>query len=455
MSDASPPGPRGLALLRLARTFRNAPLAALHELAGYGDLVYFRFAWRHAYFVNWPDGIRDVLVTHADRHLKGLGLQRSKQLLGEGLVTSEGELHHRERRLIQPAFAKARLTAYGRIMADLALAARERWRDGEIVDMAREMMHLTMAIAAKTLFDAEVGSEADEVGRSLATIVAMFDPNPPFWVRLAEQMPYSPRRRRFDAARERLDTVIYRMIAERRADPGDHDDLLARLLAAHDEQGKMSDAQLRDELMTLFLAGHETTASALSWALHLLSIHPEAMARLAAEVDEVLAGAAPTPEDLPRLPYTEGVFSEALRLYPPAFLLGRIVERGYELGGHEIPAGSVVFLSQHVMHRDPRFWPDPERFDPDRWRPEQKAERPRYAYFPFGAGLRQCMGDQFAWLEGTLVLAAIAQRWQVHAVAGSKVAPRAQFLLRPRNGVPLRLELRKTAKVLEEKQPTR
>ena len=418
-------------------------LGTLSRLAAeYGDVARLTIAGRHVVLLSHPDLVRDVLVTHHRMFAKGRGLEQAKRLLGNGLLTSEGELHRRQRRLVQPAFHRERIAAYAATMAAYAEREAARWVDGATMDVADAMMRLTLAIAGKTLFDADVEDEAREIGAAITTAIAAFEfALLPFGDQL-ERLPFSPRRR-FERARDRLDATIYRLVAERRRDALDRGDLLSMLIQARDTEadgGRMTDAQLRDELMTLFLAGHETTANLLTWTWHLLAAHPEAEHRLHAEVDAVLGDRAATADDVPRLPYVRQVLAESMRLFPPAWVIGRKPLQPYPVEGYEAPAGSLVLVSQYIVHRDPRWWPAPERFDPSRWGPEAVADRPRFAYFPFGAGTRVCIGEQFAWTEGALVLATLARRWRLRALPGERPALQPSITLRPRGGLRMRVE---------------
>jgi len=330
-------------------------------------------------------------------------------------------------------------------MVRYAGRAAERWKAGETIDVHKEMVALTLAIVGTTLFDADVEEEADEIGKALTEALELFQrllmvPYGEF----LEKLPI-PSTLRFRSARRRLDATIARLIAERRRNPRDRKDLLTLLLLAQDTEGDgggMTDTQLRDEAMTIFLAGHETTANAMAWTWHLLSQNPEAEGRLHEELDRVLEGRAPGVADLPRLRYTEMVLSESMRLFPPAWILGRRAIVDHELGGYRIPAGSIVLLSQWITHRDARYFPDPLRFDPQRFTAEAQAARPRFSYFPFGGGPRVCIGEGFAWMEGVLVLATIARRWRFLPVDGIPVTPAAMITLRPKSGLPMRIEAR-------------
>ena len=396
------------------------------------------------FFVNHPDYIRDVLVTYNSNFVKGRALQRAKRLLGQGLLTSEGDLHRRQRLLVQPAFHRQRIASYGSVMVEHADRTSSRWRDGDTFDMSQEMTRLTLGIVAKTLFDADVESEADEIGEAMTCIMQMFNLLMFPFAEMLEKLPL-PQIRRYHRMHARLDSIIYRIIDERRRSGEDRGDLLSMLLLAQDEEGGsggMSDTQVRDEALTLFLAGHETTANALSWSWYLLSQHPEVERKMVAELNEKLHARLPTIEDVPHLPYTEMVVAESIRLYPPAWAIGRRALVEQTIGSYVVPANSIVLLSPFVTHRDARFFPEPARFDPDRWTPEAKQSRPQYCYFPFGGGPRRCVGESFAWAEAILVLATLASRWKAHLVPGNKVAPKALITLRPKHGMPVTIERR-------------
>ncbi|MEO5579298.1 MAG: cytochrome P450, partial [Gemmatimonadaceae bacterium] len=375
---------------------------------------------------------------------KSRGLERAKRLLGEGLLTSEGEFHLRQRRLAQPAFHRQRIAGYGATMTEYAGRTKSSWSDGQTLDIHNEMMNLTLGIVSKTLFDADVDSEAGEIGDALTTAFESFNLAMLPFTEYIERLPI-PAVRRFNAARARLDSTIYRMIDERRQTGDDRGDLLSMLLMATDTEGDgqgMSDAQLRDEALTIFLAGHETTANALTWAWYLLSQNPDAEARLHAEIDGALADRVPGFEDLPALPYTRMVFAESMRLFPPAWAVGRRALVPFEVRGYTVPRRSVVLMSQYIVHRDPRYFPDPEKFDPERWTAEAQSARPKFSYFPFGGGTRICIGEQFAWMEGILLIASIAQSWRMRLVPGHVVAVQPLITLRPRHGMRMVLERR-------------
>jgi cytochrome P450 len=444
---AEAPGPRIMWPGGGVFYFRRDPLKFLARLAReYGDVVRFKAGPQRIFLLNHPDHVRDVLVTHHERFHKGRALKRAKRLLGESLLTSEGAFQRRQRRLAQPAFHRQRINSYGSVMVEYAERVGARWREGETLDVSSEMMRLTLAVVGKTLFDADVESDADEVGEALTEVMELFDYLMLPFSELLEKLPLLPPQRRFVRARARLDSVVYRIIEERRHSATDRGDLLSMLLLAVDEEGDrtgMTNEQLRDETMTLFLAGHETTANALTWCWHLLARNPEAEARLHEELDTVLEGGrAPKVEDFAALRYTEMVVAETMRLYPPAWAIGRLAIEDHEVGGYSIPRGSLVLVSQYVMHRDPRFFSEPGRFDPERWTPEAKASRPQFSYFPFGGGPRRCIGEGFAWMEAVLMLATLARRWRLRPTHGAKVETHPRITLRPKGTVPMIAERR-------------
>src|SRR5687768_17837031 len=440
-----PPGPRSRVPALNALRMGRDPLAFLTAIADqYGDIARVALGPETVYLFNHPDLVRDVLVTHHRSFHKGRGLERAKRLLGEGLLTSEGEFHLRQRRLAQPAFHRQRIAAYATTMSDYAARTRSGWADRQTVDAHAEMTRLPLGIVAKTLFDADVEAEAAEIGQAMTTAFEVFNFAMLPFTEYLDRLPI-PAVRRFNAARDRLDRTIYRMIRERRASGEDRGDLLSMLLLAQDTEGDgtgMSDLQLRDEALTIFLAGHETTANALTWTWYLLSQHPDAEARLHAEVDSVLSGRLPTFDDLPQLPYTRMVLAEAMRLYPPAWAIGRRAIKPYEANGYTVPAGSVILMCQYIMHRDARFFPEPERFDPERWTPTAQAERPKFSYFPFGGGARVCIGEQFAWMEGILLLATMAQQWRMRLVPEQMIDLQPLITLRPKYGMKMTLTRR-------------
>src|SRR5436190_14878941 len=418
-----PIGPRSIIPFRFLRRMQRDPLPFLTGLArDYGDIVQFKIGPQVLVLINHPDLVRELLVTQHRSFHKSRVLQRSKIILGEGLLTSEDELHKRQRRLAQPAFHRDRITLYADEMVQRAARTRERWRDGATLDIHHEMMKLTLSVVAKTLFDAEVEGEEDDIGSALTSLIDLF----PLLMN-----PYSvyfrkipiPSTLRFKKAITRLDRTIYGIINERRASGEDRGDLLSMLLLAQDDEGDgggMTDRQVRDEAMTLFLAGHETTANGLAWTWYLAAQHPALFERLA------------------ECEYAEMAFAESMRLFPPAWAVSRLALEDVAIGDWLVPRGAVAVACQAVMHRDPRYWPDPDRFDPSRFTAEGKAARPKFAYFPFGAGPRICIGEGFAWMEGVLMLATLAQRWRMELLSRD-VRPQASITLRPHGGIRVRL----------------
>jgi cytochrome P450 len=416
---------------------RRDPLGFFTKLAAeQGDVAQFRLGdHKHdLFFFNHPDQIREVLVGQ-DRHFtKWFAVDRIKEVLGDGLFVSEGQFHLRQRRLAQPAFHKERIAGYAGQMVSLALSLRERLQAGAIIDVCGEMNWLAMMIVGGTLFGANVQSDAEEIRAALSEILDQFE---------RSILPTADRED-FDSAMGRLDGVVYRIVRERRASGVDHGDLLSMLLMAKDEETgeTMSDLQLRDEAMTIFLAGHETSANAMAWTWYLLSKNSRVEAEFHQEIDTVLAGRPGALTDVPALSVTGGIFAEALRLYPPVWAIGRQAIRECRIGDCTIPAGSVAIVSPFVTQRDPRWFRDPEKFDPSRWTPEQRSSRPRFSYFPFSAGSRACLGEAFAGIEGVLCLATLAQKWRFKLVPGHPVVLQPQLTLRARHGIKMRVEPR-------------
>jgi cytochrome P450 len=430
----------------------NMPLAGADPLSvflgwarEFGDIFYYRAAWIHVYFLNHPDLIEAVLVRNYQNFLKDHVVRKSRWFFGDGLLTNEGESWLRQRRLSQPAFHRERIASYAKTMTGYAEQMLASWnkdnKNGKTCDIHQEMMQLTLRIVVRALFSVE----SDEVGEISAAMNVLMRNSvglrlllPP----IARYLP-TPAMNEFRRSIKQLDKTVYGIIAQRRKDESDSGDLLSMLMQARDEDGgRMTDKQLRDEVMTFLLAGHETTALALSWTWYLLARNPEAEQKLHEELDRVLDGRVPTFADLPALSNAERVIKESLRLYPPAWGLARTVIKEFELGGYRIPAGSNVVMSTWVVHRDPRYFPEPEKFDPDRWLPEGAQKLPKFAYFPFGGGPRQCIGASFAMMEATLLLAAIAQRFQFRAVSNDPITPTPSFTLRPKLGIRMRLEKR-------------
>lgn len=426
------------------RRLSNDPLAFFTQAATLGDVVHAKVGLQNVLLLGNPEHIREVLVGQPRNFTKDRGIEATKPLLGEGLLSSEGEFHKRQRRLAQPAFHHARISAYGQVMAEHAHRTQERWQDGAGLEVVSEMMRLALGVVAKTLFDSDVEGQSREIGEALSTCMEMFTIARVPFSHILHALPL-PSTLRFKKARGKLDEIVYRFIREHRESEVDRGDLLSMLLLEQDAEGGtggMSDRQLRDEAMTIFLAGHETTAAMLSWTWHQLAQNPEVEARLHAELDSVLGGRTPSVEDLRKLPYTEMVLSESMRLAPPAWAIGRIASADTEIGGVALPKGWAVVMSQWVVHRDARLWPDPLRFDPERFTPERKAARHKFAYFPFGGGPRVCIGDGFAWTSGILMLATLAQRWRLKSVPGHPVVPLPRVTLRMKHGLKMTLERR-------------
>ncbi len=442
-----PPGPKTFLPFGILRQFRNdAPRFLLRAREQFGDVAYARLGLQDVYLINHPEYVKDILVTNQGNFTKSRVLQRAKRMLGEGLLTAEGARHLKQRRMIQPAFHRDRLKSYGESMSDWGVRIRDRWQPGQTVDMAQEMMRLTLAIVGQTLFSANVEEDAKEIGIALEAILDLFNLVMLPFSEILEKLPL-PFVKRFQRARETLDRIIYRMIDERRASGEDKGDLLSMLLMARDQEdlasGGMSDEQVRDEAMTLFLAGHETTANALTWTWYLLSQNPQIAARMHAEIDDVLQdGRVPGFDDLPQLKYVEMVLAEGMRLYPPPWGVGRKAIGPHRIGEYTAEPGSIMLMSPYVMHRDPRYYVDPERFDPDRWLPEIAAQRPKFAYFPFGGGARLCIGERFAWMEGILLLAILGHKWNPQLVPGHRVEHKAMITLRPKYGMQMVLQPR-------------
>jgi cytochrome P450 len=418
------------------------PIPFFTKLASeYGDASQFHVGPQQIFFFNHPDLIRDLLVTQHRSFHKSRVLQRSKIIFGEGLLTSEEELHRRQRRLAQPAFHRERIARYAEVMIERA--SRLTWAEGEVLDIHQEMMRLTLSVVAKTLFDADVDQDADEIGAALTSLVDLFPTLMNPFANLLRKLPF-PQTIRFRRSLERLDRTVYGIIDERRKSGEDRGDLLSMLLMAVDEEGDgggMTDQQLRDEAMTLFLAGHETTANALAWTWYLLSLNTEAADAMHRELRDVLGDRLPTPADYARLPYTEMVVAESMRMFPPAWAVSRLAIEDAMIGEWLVPRGAVVVAAQAVTHRDPRWFPDPSRFDPLRFTPEAKASRPKLAYFPFGAGPRICIGEGFAWMEAVLIVATIAQRWKFELLARD-VKSQASITLRPKGGIEMKVKQR-------------
>ena len=422
--------------------FRKDRLAFVTRVAReYGDLATFSFGRQRVFLISKPEWIEDVLVTSAKKFAKGVALERSRRLLGKGLLTNEGADHLKQRRTIQPLFHRQHVQTF----ANAFVTHADRWaasvQPDSTVDMTTAMSALTLGIVGETLFSSDVAGQADEVREALTDVVAGFELIFLPFLSVLEDSPI-PMFVRMRKARERLDAIIRKVIAERRGQLEDRPrhDLVSMLAAArdpeHPEAAGMSDQQIRDEAMTIFLAGHETTANAMAWTWHLLAQNPEAERRLREELSRVLAGRTPSAEDVPKLEMTRAVVAESMRLYPPAWVLGRRAIETHIIDGCAIEKGDLLLLSQYVAHRDPRWWEAPGEFRPARWL-TPAAERHKYAYFPFGGGARICIGESFAWTEMILLLATIARRWRFESVDGGSPVPQPRITLRP-NGLKMR-----------------
>jgi cytochrome P450 len=443
-----PPGLKlNLPLYLSRRFFRvgNPILLFEHLTVTYGKMAHYRVGPSDIVLVSEPEFIREILIVQAASFVKERTQKRMKILLGEGLITSDGEVHRRQRRIAAPAFHRQRIQAYGSIMVERAAAMREAWREGAEIDVSTEMMRLSLEVVARTLFAQEVTEDILSINHEVNAIMKLYN----FLIALPRAEDYLhlpiPGLMRFKRARKRLDEVVYRMIAEHRATGVDRGDLLSMLLRSRDDEqdhSGMSDEQIRDEVLTIFLAGYETVANALAWTWMLLGQNPEAEAKLHEELDRVLQGRLPTLDDLSELKYTEMVLAESMRLYPPAWAMGRQATRDVELGPYLLPKGTYFFFSQYIIQRSAEHYPDPLRFDPERFTPEKKAGRSKFVYFPFGAGGRQCIGESFAWMEATLVLATIAQRWHLRLIPGQKLEVQPKITMRPKYGIRMVPEVR-------------
>jgi cytochrome P450 len=439
----------------MLRAFRSDPLALMLSLREeYGTIVRLSGTPFPAYLVSDPVAIQEALTMTGTAYAKGVpnrddpagpGVQPLSQLLGNGLLTSSGELHKRQRRLLQPLFHRERINEYCTAFAEIA--APDDWQDGQQRDVHLDLVEITLAVIARTVFDVDL--DTDVAATIRRTVDADFGPAGGIGpgARIAQRLRL-PGIRRMESARDDLYDVVHALIAERRQHGTGGRDVLSLLLDARDEDGEaMSDDQVADEALTLLLAGHETTANALSWSLSLLARHPEAQATLHAELDDVLGDRHVRLDDVPRLVWTAAVFNEAMRLYPPAWMMARRLLADRTVCGYELAAGSVLILSPYVVHRDPQLWPDPAEFRPERWLVDDTAEaagdgRPRYAYFPFGGGARQCIGNSFAQLEGVVILAERCRRWSYSPVGPQPPATRPRVTLRPAEGVHLTVRSR-------------
>jgi cytochrome P450 len=443
--EKRPPGPRENWLIGSARAIQRDPLGFnMSMFQRYGNVASIRFLIWPTYMIFHPQDVKHVLQENHRNYSKDTYLTYFlKPLLGLGLFTNDGQSWLHQRRLMQPAFHRKQLLTFGTLMTSATESMLKDWqpaaRRDQTLDVAVEMMRLTLRIVGQALFSIDLSDETDTVSLAFTALTALisdyiFNPVPPLG------FP-TPRNRRIQQSIRTLDGVVQEIITEHRRMGTGKEDLLSMLLAARDEEtGEgMNDRQVRDEVMTLLLAGHETTSNALSWAWYLLSQHPDAESRLYAELEQVLGGRIPTVEDLPNLAYTHMVLEETLRLYPPAVGFNRKALADDEVGGYFVPANTLIWLSPYVTHRHPEFWENPEDFDPERFSPGRSAGRPHFAHFPFGGGPRQCIGNNFAMMEAQLILATIAQRYRLRLVPNHRVEPQVLLTMRPRGGLPMRL----------------
>lgn len=443
-----PDGPRGLPLVGSLPALKRDPLKFLTGLAEtYGDFASFRIGRKKRVIqFTRPEDIREILVVqHKSFRKTGLILQ-TKPILGNGLLTSEGDFHQQQRRLVQPALTRQHVVNYAGMITEFAVRLSQKWTDGARLDIFSQMLNATLGIATREFFGYDSDADVTRFESELSTAIEYFDallmPSLGWFSKLPTR-----RNRRYKRAEKYLDDFVYRLIAERRKSPRDRIDVLSMLLRARDTEGDgrgMTDQQVRDEAMTLLTAGHETTATALTWTWHLLAHNPDVEKQLHHELDTVLGGRVPGADDVERLPYTRMVFAESMRLYPPLWALSRKAIEDCQIGDCHVPAGTTVGISQFVTHRDPRNYKDPLKFDPLRWTPEAAAARHKFSYFPFGGGPRICIGEPLAWLEGILFIATIAQQWQFRQDPGFVARIKPLITLRPKNGMPMRLERRVT-----------
>jgi cytochrome P450 len=447
-----PPGPNSHLGFREALAFRRAPLKYLQELAGqYGDIVHFRLGWKHAFLLNHPNLVHEFLVVNASKQIRGPIMQRARAVMGQGLLTSDGPLHAAQRRIIQPGFHREAIARHAQVMSEYTQRACSRWNSGVILDLHKEMTQLTLAILGKTLFNRDIAANADEVGEAVSELMSLVDLA---FVPLSQYLIHLPvpLLKGVKKARERLDRLIYGLIAERLKSGVAGDDLLSELLRRQLGHGDDSWAigQVRDECLTLLLAGHETMAIALTCALVLLAQHPDHTSKIRREISQIPAGRELGAEEYDRLGSARRALSEAMRLYPPVWILGRAITEPCAVGQYIAPRGSILFASQYLLHRDPRFFCDATHFNPDRFLEDSKMQP--FAYLPFGIGPRRCVGEGFALLEGTLVLCTILRHWEVTLLPQTKLELDPKVTLRPK--VPVLVSVRPVAKSENETATT-
>jgi cytochrome P450 len=440
--DRLPPGPKGSFFLGNTLGYMHDPIGFLAStVREHGDLVKLQLGNLTTYVLVNPEHIEYVLKTHADNFMKDKLTRWLIPLVGQGLLTSEGDFWRRQRRLAQPAFQRAQIERYAAVMVEHTEQMLSTWRDGQVRDVHEDFMRLTLSIVARTLFNTELAGEAGKIGESLETVLNYFM-SPMRWFGIRERFPL-PSTLRYRRAIKQIDDVVYGIIRQRRESGEDPGDLLSRLLGARDEHGNgMTDSQLRDESVTLILAGHETTALVLFYTFYLLNQAPEVDRRLASELHDVLGDRPPTASDVPNLRYTEWIVRESMRLYPPAWGIGREAISDCEIGGYRVPKGTQIFLVQWLVHRDARIFDEPDSFRPERWDNDLAKRLPRCAYFPFGDGPRVCIGNHFAMMEAVLILATIAQKYRLSSLPGQKLKVLPSVTLRPRGAQHMRLHTR-------------
>ena len=440
-----PPGPKTKIPLGHLLSFRRDSIGFLKKIASeYGDVVHFKFGPIRIVLLNHPDYVKEVLTTQHRNFVKGRPLEMAKELLGEGLLTSEGDFHKRQSRLIQPAFHRSMIESYVPALTKCVSNLVNGWKENMKVDVKEEMTNMSISIAGKTLFGSDTEQEAMEINHALDTATSLFGRIPLPFSEFLLKLPL-PGTLRFKKAKARLDKTIYRMIDERRQNKGENGDLLSLLLRSQDEDhdGGMNDQQVRDEAMTLFLTAFDTTSTAITWTWYLLSQNPEAEAELHEELDRVLNGRLPTVHDIAQLKYTRMVLGESMRLYPPSYVIPRQALESFPIDKYIIPRDSIILLSPYLIHHDPRFHPDPEKFNPRAWDEHSRSLNSKYEYFPFSRGPRSCIGEPFAWMQGILVLATIAQSWRMKLVPDHRVELLPLINLRPKYGMMMTLHQRK------------
>ena len=444
-----PPGPRSLFGITEALAFRRSPLEYLQRLAAtYGDVVHFRLGWRKAFLLNHPDLVQEFLVTHASKHVRGPVMQRGRTVMGDGLLTSEEPLHGRQRRLIQPAFHRERLSRHAAVMSAYAGKACARWRHNETVDLREEMMTITLNILGKTLFNRRFEEDAEEIGEAVTDLMSLVDL---VFVPFSQHLMHLPLPglRRLKRVRERFDHLLYGLIDECMRCPSDGGDLLSMLLQQKNDEGnrEVDIRQVRDECLTILLAGHETMANALTCALFLAAQNPDLAERIRSEVHRIADKRSLGAEDYEQLTFTRAVLAESMRLYPPVWVLGRALKESCKIGPYLAPRNSILFASQYLLHRDARFFPEPEVFRPERFVGGNKTH---FAYFPFGLGPRRCIGEGFALMEGAIVLGTILRDWEVELLHETKLVLDPKITLRPKLPVMVRVKAARAQREMGE-----